>query len=325
MGVLAPVGITSARAADKGPGSIGIRLLEAPVARRNDPRARMYIVDHLKPGTTIKRGIEISNKSSAARRIDLYAAAASIENNGFTFAAKGTPNELTRWTRVEPPFANLRPHSKAKAKITINVSRFARAGERYAVVWAENRVAADATHNIGSITRVGLRIYLDIGPGGEPLADFKIEKMKGARDKHGRPSTTAAVRNLGSRAVDLNGTLDLRDGPGGISAGPFPLDSGITLAPHGTGTVTVALDPRLPDGPWKAKLTLRSGPVERTSTATVTLTNEKARSRTLLYVAAAGVIALAACALALVRLRRHQRNSQRPATGTTSSEGKCHS
>jgi hypothetical protein len=155
----------------------------------------------------------------------------------------------------------------------------------------------------------------------EPLSDFKIEKMNGARDRQGRPSITAAVRNLGRRAVDLNGTLDLRDGPGGISAGPFPAAWGVTLSPRGTGTVTVALDPRLPDGPWKAKLTLRSGTVERTGTATVTLAKEKTRSRTLLYAAAAAATALAACALALVSLRRHRRNSRGPATGTTSSEG----
>ncbi|MGW0769768.1 peptidase [Streptomyces sp. NPDC002676] len=272
----------------------------------------MYIVDHLNPGTTIKRGIEISNKSSAARRIDLYAAAASIEKDGFTFAAKHTPNELTQWTRVKPPFVILGPHSKAKAEITINVARTAQAGERYAVVWAENRMAADATHNIGSITRVGLRIYLDIGPGGEPLSDFKIETMTGARDKQGRPSITAAVRNLGRRAVDLNGSLDLRDGPGGISAGPFRVASVVTLASHGMGTVTVPLDPGLPDGPWKAKLTLRSGTVERTSTATVTLAKEKARPRTFLYAAAAAATALAACVLVLVIRRRRRRNERRP-------------
>jgi hypothetical protein len=284
----------------------------------------MYIVDHLKPGTTIKRSIEISNKSSAARRFDLYAAAASIEKDGFTFAAKRTPNELTRWTRVTPALEILRPHSKAKGKITINVPRTAQAGERYAVVWAETSAAADAKHNIGSITRVGLRIYLDIGPGGEPLSDFRIEKMTGARDEQGRPSITAAVRNLGERAVDLNGTLDLRDGPGGVSAGPFSVASGVTLTPHGTGAVIVALDPRLPDGPWKAKLTLRSGPVVRTGTATVTLTSVKAAgSRTLLYAAAAGAIALAACVLALVRRRRHQRNGRKPATATAN-DGMAH-
>ncbi|MFF3322732.1 peptidase [Streptomyces sp. NPDC002889] len=292
---------------------MGIRLLQAPVARRNDPRARMYIVDHLKPGMTIKRKIEISNKSSAPRRMDLYAAAASIENQGFTFAPRRTANELTRWTRVEPATANLEPHSRAKAEITINVPRTAQAGERYAVVWAESAAAADATHNIGSITRVGVRLYLDIGPGGEPVSDFKIAKLNGTRDKQGRPSVTAAVRNLGRRAVDLNGALDLHHGPGDISAGPFRAAAGVTLAPYGTGTVTVPLDPGLPDGPWKATLTLQSGTVQHTSTAAVTLTEEKEEkreSRVLLYAGAATAAALVAGVLALAGIRRRRRNSQ---------------
>ncbi|MFE7777981.1 peptidase [Streptomyces sp. NPDC057445] len=288
---------------------MGIRLLEAPVARRNDPRAQMYIVDHLKPGTTIKRRIEISNKSSAPRRMDLYAAAASIENQGFSFAPARTANELTRWIRLAPAAANLAPHSRAKAEITINVPRTAQAGERYAVVWAESAAAADAAHNIAGITRVGVRIYLDIGPGGEPVSDFRIEKMTGTRDKQGRPSVTAAVRNLGRRAVDLNGSLGLRDGPGGITAGPFNAASGITLAPNGTGTVTVPLKPGLPDGPWKATLTLRSGTVQRTSTTSVTLAGEKSESRALLYAGAAASAALAAV-VALTVIRHRRRNSQ---------------
>ncbi|MFF4726746.1 peptidase [Streptomyces mirabilis] len=277
------------------------------MARRNDPRARTYIVDHLKPGTTIKRKIEISNTSSAPRHMDLYAAAASIENNGFTFAPKRTANEPTRWTRVEPATANLEPHSTAKAQITIDVPRTAQAGERYAVAWAESAAAADSTHNIAGITRVGVRIYLDIGPGGEPLSDFEIENMNGTRDKRGRPSVTATVHNLGRRSVDLNGTLDLHHGPGGISAGPFHVASGITLAPDGTGGVTVPLDPGLPDGPWKATLKLRSGTVERTRTATVMLAAGETTSRAPLY---AGAAALATAVLALVAVRRHRRKSR---------------
>ncbi|MFF3454057.1 peptidase [Streptomyces sp. NPDC002730] len=305
MSGLAPVGVPSAAAAEAEPEFFGIRLLEVPVARRADPRARTYIVDHLHPGVTIQRRIEISNKSSVPRHIDLYAAAASIANNGFTFAPKRTANELTQWTRAKPGMVNLRPHSVAKAEITINVPRTAQAGERYAVVWAESSAAADATHNVGSIHRVGVRIYLDVGPGGEPVSDFKIEKMRGARDKKGRPSVTAAVRNLGRRAVDLSGTLDLRDGPGGISAGPFRVPSGTTLPPHGTGTVTVPLEPRLPDGPWKAKVRLRSGTVERKATATVTLSKE-ATSRALLY-AGIGAAVLVVIGLVLAGLRRRRR------------------
>ena len=61
--VLATVGATPARATNTvpmggsaGEGSIGLRLVDAPVSAGNDPRAKLYIVDHLAPGTVIQRG-----------------------------------------------------------------------------------------------------------------------------------------------------------------------------------------------------------------------------------------------------------------------------
>ena len=62
----------------------------------------------------------------------------------------------------------------------------------------------------------------------------------------------------------------LSDGPGGLSAGPFDANLGTTLATGATGPVTVHLDERLPAGPWTARITLRSGLVERSAHATVT-------------------------------------------------------
>ena len=56
-GTLVPAAGASAQTQPPAPpaGSIGIRLLEAPVNRENDPRARIYIVDHVSQGTTIAR------------------------------------------------------------------------------------------------------------------------------------------------------------------------------------------------------------------------------------------------------------------------------
>ena len=48
-------GVASPARGDTGsPGRFGIRLVDAPVARRHDPRARTGIVDHLRPGATIR-------------------------------------------------------------------------------------------------------------------------------------------------------------------------------------------------------------------------------------------------------------------------------
>lgn len=68
----------------------------------------------------------------------------------------------------------------------------------------------------------------------------------------------------------MSGKLWLKEKSGPISAGPFSAQMRTTLAPGDTAPVLVPLDRRLPDGPWKARLTLASGRVERTVTATVT-------------------------------------------------------
>jgi hypothetical protein len=66
------------------------------------------------------------------------------------------------------------------------------------------------------------------------------------------------------------GTLDLLDGPGSLRAGPYPATLGTTIAPTNTETVAFVLDPQLPDGPWRARITLHSGALERTAEARIT-------------------------------------------------------
>ena len=83
-------------------GSIGIRLVDAPVSARDDPRAKVYIVDHLSPGTVITRRIEVSNTTASTARLQLYAAAAGIEKSSFLGAAGHTANDLSTWTSVVP-------------------------------------------------------------------------------------------------------------------------------------------------------------------------------------------------------------------------------
>ncbi|MEU6072124.1 peptidase [Streptomyces sp. NPDC047082] len=312
------VAIPAMPALDSGPGRFGVRLVDVPVARRNDPRARIYVVDHLKPGMTIKRRIEVSNKSQSPLRIDLYAASALIKDGRFLFGPARTPNELTRWIRVKPGSVKLSARTKSMVDVALTVPRTAQFGERYAVVWAENKALPDKRHNVGSINRVGVRVYLDVGPGGDPLADFVIQKMTGARDKQGRPSVTAVVHNLGRRAIDvMSGQLTLTGGPGGVSTGPFRIPPGITFAGYQTGTITIPLEPRLPDGPWKARLELRSGPALRSATATVMLSMpKKSKSYKLWYLigAAAALVLIALVTTVLLLLRRRRRKRQAPDT-----------
>jgi len=293
------------------PGYVGFRLLEAPVVRHDDPRALKYIVDHLKPGTVIERRFEVANKSDTGHVVKLYAGAAKIADNQFAFAEGRTPNELTRWTSVKPSVLTLGAWEKAEAKVRIKVPATATPGERYAVVWAESGTPPDERHNIGSIMRVGTRVYLDISDSGE-YADFRIKKIIALRSKEGRPSIVAHVHNTGKRALDLRGKLHLWDGPGGLDAGVHPVTEGTTLPPGGSGIVRVeGLNRSLPSGPWAARLELESGMVRHSLSARLTFPEPGGMSTAWLvsssnrpyWYAGAGLLASSGAVLLLFRYR----------------------
>ena len=68
----------------------------------------------------------------------------------------------------------------------------------------------------------------------------------------------------------MSGSLELLAGPGGLSAGPFAATLGTTLGIGDTEPISFALDDRIPAGPWDARITLRSGLLERSARATIT-------------------------------------------------------
>lgn len=248
---------------------IGIRLLEAPTDRRDDPRARSYIIDHLAPGSTIERRVEVSNDTAEPAAIEVYAGGAELEDGRFQPLPQEETNELVTWSEVEPTMLELEPGQKAPATVTIAVPENAAPGERYGAVWAQVSSDPDAG-GVAQVNRVGIRIYLSVGPGGEPASDFAIDSLIASRNSDGTPVVTAEVRNTGGRALDLTGELTLTDGPGGLSGGPFPAELGTTLPVDGTAAVTIVLDEQLPDGPWQAVLTLESGLLERSASAEIT-------------------------------------------------------
>lgn len=315
LAVVAGFGGQSATAADAAPsgsfGTIGLRLADVPVSATHDPRAQLYIVDHLAPGAVVERRIELANSTGAAAHVVLYPSAASVTDGAFVGADGHTPNDLSTWTSVGPAVFDLPAAGRAMATVTIAIPRDAAAGEQYAVVWAEVRRSASA--GITQVNRVGIRLYVSVGPGGPPAANFTIDSLSARRSLGGRPTVVATVRNTGGRALDMSGTLQLSNGPGGTSAGPFPATLGVTLAIGDTGRVAIALDKQLPAGPWEAHIALRSGLLERTARATLSFPDDgspvvgSSDSGTgWLYPAVAGsaILLLGITALSLRRRRR---------------------
>ncbi len=316
---LAGAGVTAPVPAPhgSGPGSIGIRLMEAPVAERDNPRAYQFIVDHVAPNTTIQRRVEVSNQSGQAQAVDLSAGAATVDHGEFHWADDATGNELTSWVAFSVGHLQLRPWEKRPVSVTIQVPPDAAAGEQYAVLWAAVTFRPPGG-GITSVNRVGIRIYLDVGPGGAPRSDFMIGNFTAARRVDKVPSLSVVVRNTGGRAVDVSGALDLTDGPAGARAGPFSTDATTTLRPGESGTVTFTMPATMPNGPWRANLSLASGTVKRTAQAPVTfpdpaspprVTSPLAAHRTVLVITA-GVAALSLAALLLLLRRRRRRKTE---------------
>ncbi|GAA2911694.1 hypothetical protein GCM10010517_78260 [Streptosporangium fragile] len=265
----AQAGRDGGRPADEG--AIGIRLLEIPANRVDDPRSRYFIVDHVNPGTTFTRRMEVVSTSPKPQRVELYAAAAAIKGNRFTFAPARTANELSSWIKLDRTAVDLPPRGSVPVKATVAVPAWASKAERYAVIWAQVSSAEPGPEgNVAIVNRVGIRTYLDVGPGGEPPSDFQIGRIVPQRTEDGQPKVTATVTNTGHRAIDVDGQLSLSEGPSSLSAGPFRVTRGTTLAPGDRADVTALLGRDLPDGPWKFRLTLHSGRIERTATGTLT-------------------------------------------------------
>lgn len=249
---------------------VGVRLVDVPVARAEDPRARAYVIDHVAPGDVIERRLEVSNGTRSPADISLYPAAADIGGGGFIGAEGRTANALSSWTSVTPREPTLAARGATFVDVTIKVPDDAASGEHYGVVWAEMTTPPPDGLGVTQVSRAGVRLYVSVGPGGEPVSDFKITSLTPGRADDGTPFVQANVHNTGGRALDLRGTLRLSDGPGGLSAGPFDVTLGTTLGLDQTEPVTVPLDKALPAGPWRARISIESGLLERTAKATIT-------------------------------------------------------
>ncbi|MGI5290585.1 hypothetical protein ACQEVF_45690 [Nonomuraea polychroma] len=186
-------------------------------------------------------------------------------------------NELSSWVSIDRPEIVVRPNSREPFKAAIHVPETATRGERYGAIWAEVSSRTPGAGNpVQLVNKIGVRIYLDAGPGGDPPSDFVIEELMPGRTEEGRPVVKATVRNTGERALDMSGHLWLSDGPGGLKAGPFRAQVGTTFAINDGAPVMVVLDARLLDGPWNVELTLSSGLVKRTVSGTLTFPEKSA-------------------------------------------------
>ena len=302
-------------AAGPGPGSFGTRLADVPSAEAGNPRALRYIIDHLHPGTTIRRRILVANLGPRTARMTVYPDAATISGGSFTGDAGETRSDLTTWITTNQHTVVLGPHATTMVTVFIHVPRDASSGERYGVIWTQetSRLPYRSGLAIMEVNRVGVRIYLSVGPGGAPPSNFAVTSLSATRSAHGQPIVTAHVRNTGGRALDISGYLKLSDGPGGLTAGPYKIHNDVTITPGQSEPMEAVLSRRLPDGPWLAQIDLVSGLTERHAQATIQFPGYGARTVTSGYLIAGGTLLIIPAMIAVGWLvRRNRRPSPIP-------------
>jgi len=306
---LTPALAGSAQAVSKPPpGVFGIRLVDVPVDAANNPRAYRYIIDHLNPGITIHRRVQIANLTPSAARITVYPDAAIIRDGSFIGDVGQTRSYLTTWMTLSRHSVSLAPHKRAMVTVTIQVPRTASPGNLYGVIWAQETNLGETSKgvNIVETNRVGIRIYLNIGPGGPPPVNFGITSIRGTRSARGQFLVVAQVNNTGGQAIDATGTLKLTNGPGDLSAGPYH-EPGVTLAPGQSQSITVFLNKEMPHGSWLATIDETSGITQRSAQATIDFYPAPPNRRLYLILAIVLIVLLLlAAALAVWLIRRNR-------------------
>jgi hypothetical protein len=326
--LLLPAAAAASAEAELPPG-LGIRQLDVEPQREDGGRSARYVTDHVEPGDVVERRVRVSNGTDETMTVQLYAADADVEGGWSVADGRGT-GELAGWIEVTPDRLTLEPGERQAADFRIAVPEDAGGGERYAAIVAE---APPVGQDVRVIPRVGVRVYLSVGGPQAPASDFEIDGLRPGRTETGAPVVLIDVENTGGRAIDLQGDLELTDGPGGLRAGPFPVASQTTVGPGLTGEVPVVFDPDLPQGPWRAVARLSAGDLERQAEAQITFPEhvgiseaveaDPLQDRGVLIPLAAGLLLLALLLLLLVALRR-RRSDDEDDDGSSSNGGEPH-
>jgi hypothetical protein len=294
--------VASAASIPLSSGGIGVRLVADTPSSSAEPLGLVYVVERIAPGRRVIRQIEISNTTDATADVAVFPAAASIVGGKFSFAPGRTANPLSSWTTVARSVLRLAPGATAIDALTIKVPNRSSAGERYAVVWAEVSTPSSTRSGVRLVNRVGVRMYISVGKGGIPVAEFSVGSLAAGRSANGDPTVTATVDNTGQSALDITGELSLSDGPGGLSAGPFAVALGTMLAPSHSAIERVWLDSQFPRGPWRADLAVSSDGVQQSSVARIRFPAKAVMNAKRSLASALSLAALIALVLILVAL-----------------------
>jgi hypothetical protein len=251
-------------------GTIGIRLVPLTGESTNNPLSHSYIVDRSAPRTRLSRTVEIDNDTNSSVHLSVYVAGANVVHGNFTFAPGREANALSTWTSVSDGALRLAPHTEVFDTVTVRVPKDASSGEHYAVVWAALSASPSGRRGITLVSRVGVRMYVAVGPGGSAPSTFTLGALSATRSPSGELLLVAQVHNSSKNTLELSGHLMLSKGTDGLRAGPFPATLGTILSPGRSETLTVSLHSSFPRGPWSADVSVSDGSLSRSTIKTLT-------------------------------------------------------
>ena len=251
-------------------GGFGIRIGEVPVDLADNPRASTYIVDNVPPGKRMERQIVVSSTMAERATFDLYVGAAHVDDEGYQAEPRGATNALTTWTSLNKTEVTLDPGQEEVVTVSVDVPADAPEVEQYALIWMSTKVDENNADAVQAVSRVGIRMYLSVGAGDGPRPSFSIGSLLPIRLDDGTAAIKAILENTGDRAVEVSGTLDLTEGPGGLAV-PAIESGGKTIPPRSSGELVIEVPDSgaFPAGPWSANVTLDSGYGKEAATAEI--------------------------------------------------------
>ena len=198
------------------PQGFGVRLVDVPVSEADNPRALRYIIDYLPAGTVIHRRILVVNQESRHGAFHRLSRRRRDRRRALHRGRRGDQQRADQLDQRAAPDGHPPPGASAMDMITIRVPAGATRGEHYGVIWVQQTAQSRSPPASASIevSRVGIRVYLAVGPGGAPPTSFAITSITAHRSASGQPFIVAHVDNTGGRAIDLDGTVRLAGGPG---------------------------------------------------------------------------------------------------------------
>jgi len=168
--------------------------------------------DAVKPGTTYRNVIEITNVSAQRARYTLKTADWELDANASAvFSEALAPGSCRPWIGIEAPEISVDGNTKRRYRFEVSVPADAPSGEcRFAIMLEGNPETAKGDVPVPISGRIGVIVYLAIG---DAAARFDVVGSQ-VETVEGRALPVLRLRNSGNAHGRMEGLVDGKDASG---------------------------------------------------------------------------------------------------------------